>query len=124
MAVATNEKMIDNEDYPAEDTQSYDYKFRVLVMHLFMDDLGLEEIEKYFFIGGLPCKVKDDPTKLRSEILTYIRHEGLLDEWTEKPRILRRLLKDLGRMDLANKVQVFTGKCYVASCSMISCSTH
>ena len=90
--------------------KEYDYLFRVFVMDLFMDDLGIEQIEKYFFLGDLPEKLKDDPRKVRSEILTYVKHEGLLEEWSEKPRLLNRILQDIGRTDLSLKLQKLVGK--------------
>ena len=93
-----------------EPPSAYNSKFRALVMHLFMDDLGIEQIDKYFFLNNLPEKLKDDPKKVRTEILTYVQHEGLLDEWAEKPRILRKILEDVGRTDLSTKVQKFLGK--------------
>lgn len=91
-------------------TEKYDFEFRALVMQLFMDHLGIEEIEKYFFLGNLPKRLKDEPKKLRSEILTYVNDEGNLDEWMEKPRILRKILETIGRKDLSLEVQNLVGK--------------
>ena len=96
--------------YDGDPMIEYDYRFRVLIMRLFMDDLEIEQIEKYWFLGDLPERLKDDPNKVRSETLTYVKHEGMLEEWAEKPRILRRILEDIGRMDLSAKVQKLVGK--------------
>lgn len=90
-------------------TENYDFHFRALVMKLFMDYLGIEEIKKYFFVCDLPKRLSTDPRKLRSEILTYVNDEGILDEWMEKPRILRRLLEEIGRTDLSIRVQELVG---------------
>ena len=85
--------------------------FRVLVMRLFMDRLTLEEIDKFFFVYKLPERLKDNgPTRLRSEILTYIDVQ-LLDNWRKTPAALQDVLNVLGRDDLSTLVQEFVGKC-------------
>lgn len=87
-------------------TDSYDHEFRVLVTHLFMDDLTLAQIEKFFFIYELPERLRDNgPSNLRCEVLTYVRHQLLIDAWSETPSDLQKLLKELGRVDLSAKVQ-------------------
>lgn len=73
-------------------------------MHLFMDDLAMEEIEKFFFIYNLPARLKDVPGKLRAEVLNHVRHQGLINEWSKNPCLLQELLKELGRSELAAKV--------------------
>ena len=88
----------------------YEHKFRVLVMNLVMDDLSLQQIDKYFFVYKLPERLKDHGRDgLRSELLAYI-NEQLLDVWRKTPRALQDVLEMLGRTDLSTKVQELVGK--------------
>ena len=79
-------------------------------MNLVMDDLSLQQIDKYFFVYKLPERLKDRGRDgLRSELLAYI-NEQLLDEWRKTPRALQDVLETLGRTDLSTKVQELVGK--------------
>ena len=101
---------VPSSEYDGDSVAEYDCRFRALVTQIFMDGLMIEDIEKYCFLGNLPEILKNKPEKLRSEILTYVKHEGLLDEWVEKPRILRRILEEINRKDLSIKVQKLVGE--------------
>ncbi len=75
-----------------------------------MDDLSLEQIDRYFFVYKPPERLKDHGReRLRSELLAFI-NEQLLDEWRKTPRILREVLQTLGRGDLSTKVHELVGK--------------
>jgi hypothetical protein len=98
------------------DTGSFKYKFRVFVMQLFMDLLSLDQIESFFFVYKLPQRLRDHGReRLRSEVLTYIDEVQLLDTWRNTPRTLQDVLKELGRPDLAIKVQMLVGKFELAA---------
>ena len=90
---------------------SFHHQFRVLIMQLFMDDLTMEEIEKFFFVYDLPARLKDTSGKLRSEVLTFVEHQGMMEQWVSEPGTLQQLLRDLGRANLAAKVEEFMRKC-------------
>lgn len=79
-------------------------------MQLFMDDLTMEEIEKFFFVYDLPARLKDTPNRLRSEVLTFVEHKGMMDQWVREPGSLQQMLRDLGRANLAGKVEEFMRK--------------
>ena len=88
----------------------YEHQFRVLVMHLVMDDLSLEQIDRYFFVYNPPERLKDHGREwLRSELLAFI-NEQLLDKWRKTPHLLQEVLHTLGRPDLSTKVQKLVGK--------------
>ena len=88
----------------------YEHQFRVLVMHLIMDHLSLEQIDRYFFVYELPERLKDHGRdRLRSELLAYI-NEQLLDKWRKMPSALQDVLETIGRPDLSTKVQELVGK--------------
>ena len=70
----------------------------------------MEEIEKFFFVYDLPARLRDTPGKLRSEVLTYVQYQGLVDQWNKNPGALKQLLGELGRANLAAKVQEFICK--------------
>ena len=92
------------------DTKSYEYRFRVLVMQLFMNLLSLDQIESFFFVYKLPQRLRDHGReRLRSEVLKYI-DEQLLDQWRKNPRALQDVLEVLGRPALSTKVQELVGK--------------
>lgn len=79
-------------------------------MQLVMDDLSLEQIDRYFFVYKPPERLKDHGReRLRSELLAFI-NEQLLDKWRKAPRVLQAVLKTLGRPDLSTKVQELVGK--------------
>ena len=91
------------------DTKSYEYRFRVLVMQLFMNLLSLDQIESFIFVYKLPQRLRDHGReRLRSEVLTYI-DEQLLDHWRKNPRALQDVLEVLGRPVLSTKVQELVG---------------
>ena len=83
--------------------------FRRRVMHLFMDDLELEQVEKLFFICKMPQRLRDKEDKFRFEVLTYAEQQ-LLDEWIQTPSLLQNLLEEVGRTDMSVKIQKLVGK--------------
>ena len=88
----------------------YEHQFRVLVMHLVMDNLSLEQIERYFFVYNLPERLRDHGReRIRSELLAYI-NEQKLDKWRNTPSELQDVLKTIGRPDLSTKVEELVGK--------------
>lgn len=91
-------------------TRCYEHQIRMLVAKVFMDDLAMDEIEKFFFVYDLPARLRDTPGRLRAEVLTYVQYRGFMEQWSKNPGALKRLLAELGRADLAAKVQEFMCK--------------
>ena len=70
----------------------------------------MEEIEKFFFVYDLPARLRDTPGRLRAEVLTFVQYQGFMKQWSKNPGALKQLLTELGRADLAAKVQEFMCK--------------
>lgn len=70
----------------------------------------MEEIEKFFFVYDLPARLRDTPGRLRAEVLTCVQYQGFMEQWNTNPGALKQLLIELGRADLAAKVQEFMSK--------------
>lgn len=70
----------------------------------------MEEVEKIFFLCQMPERLRDEgPSKFRSEVLSYARHQ-LYDDWIKRPTELQNLLKEVGRKDLCTRVGELVGK--------------
>ena len=97
----------------APESDNFNCQFRLLLMRVFMDNLGKEQVLKFHFLCRMPEKLRDheaNSSEFRFEILKYVEHQ-LMHEWTRTPSSLQTLLVDVGRTDLSLELGQLVGKC-------------
>ena len=101
----------------APEKDNFKCQFRLLLMRVFMDNLGKEQVLKFHFLCEMPEKLRDHEANLtdfRFEILKYVQHQ-LMHEWSQTPSSLQALLVDVGRTDLSLQLEELVGKSIAAN---------
>ena len=91
---------------------NFNCQFRLLLMHIFMDDLHKEQLLKFYFLCEMPERLRDEEAvshNFRFAILKYAEQQ-LMHEWSRAPESLQELLVEAGRTDLSIKLGALVGE--------------